>query len=933
MKPVNTKIFHSLLIAFLLTAVFSSVTDASTHAANHAVTKANTNDAGYKLQTIINMDDIQPVLYAAPEGLINGTCSTWGTACELRYALVLANSGQEIWVKAGTYKPTDSTQRSIAFQLKAGVAVYGGFAGMETDRTQRDPVANITILSGDLNEDDGDNFENNSENSFHVVLGATDATLDGVTISGGNANESNPNDRGGGVLSNAANPTLANIIISHNAAYAGAGMYNDSSSPAMTNVTFNDNAASYSGGGMQNYANSNPTLTNVIFSNNSAQYGGGMFNNSSSPSLTDVTFFSNRATTQYGGGMHNEANSRPILNQVTFKNNTASNHGGGMFNTGSTPTLTNVTFYGNSTRDPNSWGGGMSNWGCSPILTNVTFSGNSTYWASGGGGGMANFTNSKPQIQNSIFWGNAGLNGPQIFNGGDTEASIIKDSVIPGCPTHSVCTDIITTDPLIGSLGSYGGLTETFPLLPGSSAIKASNNNCPTIDQRGIVRSMPFCDIGAFESRGFTMAISGGSPQSAGINTVFASPLSILVSSEHNEPVTGGRVSFTTPLSGGSATLSVNPAVIDASGFASATATANGTVSALYNINASAKGANSISFALTNLQTYTVTYNGNSSTGGSVPVDPGNPYVENSVVTVLGNTGSLVRTGYTFNGWNLMANGLGTGYVPDQTFLMPSANVTLFARWILNNYDVTFDSQSGSDVSSQTVSHGGLITQPADPTRPGFSFNGWYTSVSGGTRWNFSTNTVTMNTTLYARWVLNNYDVTFDSQSGSDVSSQTVSHGGLITQPDDPTRPGFSFNGWYTSVSGGTLWNFSTNTVTMNTTLYAQWTDNSAPSVITFSATSPVNDYIIPITSFSATDNVAITGFMITDSSAAPLADDEAWNDSPPTAYTVYENGVYVLYPWAKDAAGNVSPVYNDSPTVTVQKNDVVFLYLPLIVR
>jgi uncharacterized repeat protein (TIGR02543 family) len=80
--------------------------------------------------------------------------------------------------------------------------------------------------------------------------------------------------------------------------------------------------------------------------------------------------------------------------------------------------------------------------------------------------------------------------------------------------------------------------------------------------------------------------------------------------------------------------------------------------------------------------TYSVTYNGNTNTGGTVPVD-GNAHAAGALVTVLGNTGSLVKTGYTFAGWNTAANGSGAGYAGGATFAMGPASVTLYAQWSL----------------------------------------------------------------------------------------------------------------------------------------------------------------------------------------------------------------------------------------------------------
>ena len=105
---------------------------------------------------------------------------------DLQDALAAAKPGTEIWVAAGTYKPDRGTgDRTASFQLKSGVALYGGFAGGETRRDQRDAKKNKTILSGDLKGDDGPDFAQNDENSYHVVTARrTDRTavLDGFII-------------------------------------------------------------------------------------------------------------------------------------------------------------------------------------------------------------------------------------------------------------------------------------------------------------------------------------------------------------------------------------------------------------------------------------------------------------------------------------------------------------------------------------------------------------------------------------------------------------------------------------------------------------------------------------------------------------------------------------------------------------------------------
>jgi len=249
------------------------------------------------------------------------------------------------------------------------------------------------------------------------------------------------------------------------------------------------------GGGMDNYY-SRPFLTNVTFSSNHGTFpGGGMYNYESSPTLMDVTFITNSSAD--GGGMCND-NSNPTLTDVTFSGNSAT-YAGGMENFESSPSLTNVTFSGNSVNsswtDPDFSGGGMGNYESNPRLTNVTFSGNS---ASYNGGGMYNeFSN--PQISNTIFWGNTASNaGAQIDNESSSSPSV-SYSVVQG--GYAAGTHIITTDPMLGTLGDYGGFTQTIPLLPGSYAIDTGNDTaCPAIDQRGVSHPQGYCDIGAFEA-------------------------------------------------------------------------------------------------------------------------------------------------------------------------------------------------------------------------------------------------------------------------------------------------------------------------------------------------------------------------------------------------------------------------------------------------
>jgi hypothetical protein len=315
--------------------------------------------------------------------------SSWDDAyTDLQPALAAATAGDEIWVAAGTYKPTSGTDRHASFQMVNGVEIYGGFdpgSGVTKFR-DRDWVTYATILSGDIGTA-GDN----TDNSYHVLYhpAETDldssAILDGFTITGGNADGDYPH-------------------------YCGGGMYNEGSSPTLTNCTFTENFA---------------------------RLGGGMHNNSdSSPALSDCSFVSNEAVS--AGGMFNYTNTSPLLTNCTFLDNLASSNGGGMYNMYGLPVLTNCAFSGNSA---GYGGGGMYNYHAAPALTNCTFWGNMA--GVDGGGGMFN-TQCSPTLTNSILWADTPY---EIRDYG--EVSVITYSDVQGgyAGTGNIDADPLFVDP------------------------------------------------------------------------------------------------------------------------------------------------------------------------------------------------------------------------------------------------------------------------------------------------------------------------------------------------------------------------------------------------------------------------------------------------------------------------------------------------------
>lgn len=237
---------------------------------------------------------------------------------------------------------------------------------------------------------------------------------------------------------------------------------------------------------------------------------------------------------------------------------------------------------------------------------------------------------------------------------------------------------------------------------------------------------------------------------------------------------------------------------------------------------------------------YTVTYNSNGALSGTVPTDTNSPYSSGSTVTVLGNTGTLVKTGYNFGGWNTLANGTGTAYAAGATFTI-TANTTLYAQWTaLPTYTITYQGNGNTggtaptDANSPYTSGSSItvLSNSGNLTQTGYTFNNWNTLANGaGTAYApGATLTLGSNTVLYAQWtVLPTYTVTYSGNgntggvvpaSASYTSGNTVT---VSTNSGTLTKTGYIFNGWVDG-SGTSRSVGSTFTITGNTTLTAVWT-------------------------------------------------------------------------------------------------------------
>ncbi|NJO08143.1 MAG: hypothetical protein HC876_23020, partial [Chloroflexaceae bacterium] len=438
----------------------SPVRDVGNNAANSTSTDLAGNPRIFNITIDLGAYEFQPltgIIYvdkSRPDD--SGDGLSWATAFRnLQTALALAGSGAQIWVADGTYYPDEgvgqtANARTSTFALKDGVAIYGGFAGTETLLTERDVAANVAILSGDLQQDDSQQpiitdittVTGIGDNAYHVVSSDGNnntARLDGFTITGGNADAINPNNRGGGVYNSSSSPSLGNlnirgnranndgggvynfnsspsltdVTLSNNQAINGGAIYNNGGSPSFERTTINANTASSSGGGVYNITASARFTDTLIQSNTTNGSGGGVFTNGGSPSFTDVQIRDNEAGGNGGGVV--SVNDSPRFTNVTISGNTATFDGGGVANAiNSSPSFTNVTISGNTSTGGN--GGGIANNNnCNPTFTNVQISNNT---ANGNGGGIYNLSNSTASLSATQILTNTAARGGGVYNDG-----------------------------------------------------------------------------------------------------------------------------------------------------------------------------------------------------------------------------------------------------------------------------------------------------------------------------------------------------------------------------------------------------------------------------------------------------------------------------------------------------------------------------------
>ena len=429
----------------------------------------------------------------------SGLGTSWSTAKrDLQIAINTATTGDEIWVKAGTYLPTHdpfgsltpANNRDKTFTLKNGVKVYGGFSGTENLLSQRNWQTNLTTLSGDLGT-----LNTLTDNSYHVVISVnlTAATiLDGVTITKGYATAP-----GGSLI------TVDTRVIER---YKGGGIFNTFSATIFSNCTIKSNSADCTntdddswGAGVVNDRCSS-AFTNCIIDSNSFLVGGSSFG-------------------VFGAGMIIIGGSCSI-NSCVFSNNTSGSgfldaSRGGALDTTGTVSIVNTVFYNNSSQNGAALQFGGSD-GNTSTVTNCSFVNNTSSFA-----GTAYSGFSKATFKNCIFWNNpptanAGIPGRnEIYSQDDRvgiqptfQNCIIRDAT--GSPltiTNSVLMNCSNSNPLFVNAADGDGTDNRWATTDDGLALQSispakdfglTGSGIPSLDIIGVTRDAT-PDLGAYE--------------------------------------------------------------------------------------------------------------------------------------------------------------------------------------------------------------------------------------------------------------------------------------------------------------------------------------------------------------------------------------------------------------------------------------------------
>jgi uncharacterized repeat protein (TIGR02543 family) len=641
-----------------------------------------------------------------------------------------AGTGDEIWVKEGTY--TLTTQITV----NKTVSIYGGFPAAMAGPGwgDRDWETNVTTVDGD-------------SEAYHCFFVTADATIDGFTITGGLANGViNTDQRGAGIFTINCSPTIANCTIASNQADSqGGGIWirDSPSTVIITNCTISGNSAGNGGGIL--IGNSYTMITRCNFSLNSADDGGAMFISGSSPTITNCTFWDNFVNSGgNGGGIYNSFSDSTITNCL-FSGNNTDNQGGAIYNSSSNPTITNCTFSENGA----DYGGAMFNSGSSPTITNC------------------------------ILWGDtATTDGNEIYDSGSltfpvvtycnidqdgyagTDGNISQDPDFAGALDYHIaagspCIDAADNDALPDDLADLDDDLDTDEVIPydlDDNPRRFDDTATGDTGNAGVL-GVPIVDMGAyeyFESEHTVTFLAGANGSLTGDTTQVVDHGSSCTAVTA-VPATGYHfVNWT-----GDLTSTANPLTVT-------NVTADMTITANFEIN-----------------TYTVTFlagaNG-SLTGDLIQEDV--PYGGSCTAVT-----AVPATNYHFDDWT----GDYTGTANPLTVTNVTSNMTITANFAIDTYTVTFEAGANGSITgdlSQVVAHGSDCTEVTAVEDLNYHFDNWTGDYTGTVNPLTITN-VTADMTITANFAIDTFTVTFESgANGSltgDLIQEDVPYGGSCT--------------------------------------------------------------------------------------------------------------------------------------------------------
>lgn len=303
------------------------------------------------LLNILFLHNAQSQIFVNASATGSGNGSSWVNAYpNLQNAITAATSGQEIWVQTGIYYPSldrngviPANPRNATFVLKEGVKLYGGFAGTETILSERNPEANVTVLSGDIGvgNDDTDNI--------YTLLLCVDLTsssrIDGFTVT--KANNNRPS----------GNVTIASYVVNQNS--GGAGWILSSDIVITNNKFIGNKSGSVAGGLFIRYGSIQTFVNNVFTANESVNQAGAIYSIDSSISFENCIFSDNIAGAGAAAYIYNNGVSSGNISNCTFTNNKSKADGGALLFYASDPlvrneiTITDCSFDKNSCFIPN----------------------------------------------------------------------------------------------------------------------------------------------------------------------------------------------------------------------------------------------------------------------------------------------------------------------------------------------------------------------------------------------------------------------------------------------------------------------------------------------------------------------------------------------------------------------------------------------------